>query len=610
MAGKQIKVPNIGDFDAVEVIEILVSAGDTVAQDQALITLESDKATLEVPATAAGKVAAVKVREGDKVAQGDVIVVLEEGDSEEEQEKGGREKAQGGLEEKDGAVATTDTGAGKTAEKKAKGANNNQAKHDQQQAASAQSSRSAEYDCDLLVLGSGPGGYTAAFRAADLGLDVVLVERYPSLGGVCLNVGCIPSKALLHAAKVVDDAAAMAAHGIKFSPPEIDLKKLLGWKQSVVQKLTGGLKGLAKQRKVRVVCGHGQFSGEHELSVATGKKTQTIGFKQAIIAAGSQAVMLPNLPDDERIVDSTGALAPGAIPDSLLVIGGGIIGLEMASVYAGLGSKVDVVEMTDGLIPGADRDLVKPLQKAMRARCRNIWFNTKVTDVKANKKSITASFAGADAPDSGRYEKVLVAVGRRPNGHNIAADAAGVTVSERGFIEVDKQCRTNVEYIFAIGDITGEPQLAHRASHQGKVAAEVAAGQKSAFDARAIPSVVYTDPELAWTGLTEAQAKRDGVAYNKGQFPWAASGRALGMGYSDGLTKILFDKDSGRVLGAGVVGPGAGELITELTLALEMGATAEDIALSIHPHPTLSETVGMAAEAAAGTLTDLYMPKK
>ncbi|MDN5937729.1 MAG: dihydrolipoyl dehydrogenase [Salinisphaera sp.] len=563
---KEIKVPDIGDFDEVEVIEVLVSAGDAVELEQPLITLESDKATMEVPATATGKVAAVKVAEGDKVSQGDVIVVLEEQGQAQPRERSATESRVPSPESRQ------------------------------------------EYDCDLLVLGSGPGGYTAAFRAADLGLDVILVERYASLGGVCLNVGCIPSKALLHAAKVIEDAEVMREHGLRFGTPEIDLGKLLGWKTSVVERLTGGLKGLATKRKVRVVQGEGRFTDDHRVEVE-GKKKQSISFAQAIVAAGSEAAMLPDLPDDPRIVTSTGALSPQELPEDLLVIGGGIIGLELANVYAGLGARVDVVEMTDGLLPGADRDLVTPLGKRMAARCRDIWLNTRVDSVKANNKSLTVNFAGDDAPDARRYQMVLVAVGRRPNGHKIDADAVGIKVDERGFIAVDKQCRSNVNHIFAIGDVTGEPQLAHRASHMGKVAAEAAAGRRAAFDVRAIPSVVYTDPEVAWTGLTETQAKQQGIAFEAGSFPWAASGRALGMAVDDGLTKILFDAENGRVIGAGAVGPGAGELIAELGLAIELGADAEDIALTIHPHPSLSETVGMAAEAAAGTLTDLYLPR-
>ncbi|MES1945358.1 Dihydrolipoamide dehydrogenase of pyruvate dehydrogenase complex, partial [Salinisphaera sp. PC39] len=539
--------------------------------------------------------------EGDKVAEGDVICVLEEAS------ESGEEPAESGGE------ASSESESAETPEesepKQAPTSERRETRNTKQESAPPPKDGDA-YDCDLLVLGSGPGGYTAAFRAADLGLDVVLVERYPSLGGVCLNVGCIPSKALLHAAKVIDDAAVMGRHGVKFGEPEIDLPALLKWKTSVVERLTGGLTGLAKKRKVRVVRGSGRFTGPHAVTVEGDGDPETISFARAIVAVGSYAAMLPGLPDDPRIVDSTGALSPDEIPESLLVIGGGIIGLEMANVYAGLGSKVDVVEMTPGLLPGADRDLVKPLEKRMRERCRHIWLETRVTGVKANPKSLTVSLEGKDVPDSQRYQRVLVAVGRKSNGPHIGADAAGIEVGDAGFIAVDQQCRTNVDHIFAIGDVTGEPQLAHRASHMGKVAAEAAAGQRAAFDARCIPSVVYTDPEVAWTGVTETAAKADGIAYEKGSFPWAASGRALGMGVDEGLTKILFDAETGRAIGAGAVGPGAGELIAELGLAIEMGADAEDIALTVHPHPTLSETVGMAAEAAAGTLTDLYLPPR
>ncbi|WP_349255429.1 dihydrolipoyl dehydrogenase [Spectribacter acetivorans] len=595
---QEIKVPDIGDFDAVEVIEVLVAVGDEVAEEQPLITLESDKATMEVPATSAGRIAEVRVKEGDKVGEGDVIVVLED--------------SGGGAEEKETADSADDAGKNKDKENQSAAAPVAPRASTQQETQNRKHETSAEGapDCDLIVLGAGPGGYTAAFRAADLGLDVVLVERYPALGGVCLNVGCIPSKALLHAAKVVDDAAVMADKGIRFGKPEIELDKLMSWKTSVVERLTSGLVGLAKKRKVRVLQGTARFADAHRVVIEHAGETQHLSFAHAIVAAGSEAVMLPDLPEDERIVTSTGALSPTDLPDSLLVIGGGIIGLEMANVYASLGSKVDVVEMTPDLIPGADRDLVKPLARRMAQRCRHLWTSTKVTGVKANPKSLTVSFDGKDAPDSERYDRVLVAVGRRPNGGRIGADAAGVAVDERGFIAVDAQCRTNVGHIFAIGDITGEPQLAHRASHMGKVAAEVAAGHKAGFDAIGIPSVVYTDPEVAWVGVTEKQAKADGIAVKKGSFPWAASGRALGMGVDEGLTKILFDGETGRVVGAGAVGPGAGELIAELGLAIEMGADAEDIALTVHAHPTLSETVGMAAEASLGTLTDLYLPKR
>lgn len=589
---QQIKVPDIGDFDAVEVIEVLVSAGDTIEEEQALITLESDKATLEVPSTAAGTITQVKVSEGDKIAEGDVIALLETAEA-------SAEDATTTQEDKKPADTTAETpkqpAAGSQPAPRSAPADANQAHH---------------YDCDVLVLGSGPGGYTAAFRAADLGLNAILVERHSKLGGVCLNVGCIPSKALLHSAKVIDDAAAMAAHGVTFGEPNIDLPALLDYKQSVINQLTGGLAGMAKKRKVRVVTGTGTFKDSHTLTVDGADGNSELTFNNAIIAVGSEPVMLPDWPDDDRVWDSEAALAPDKLPKSLLVVGGGIIGLELANVYASHGTAVDIVEMTPKLVPPADRDLVKPLHKRMSDRCDNIWTDTKVTGLKANKKALKASFEGKDAPAAKNYERVLVAVGRRPNGKKIKAEQAGVSVSERGFIEVDNQCRTNVGNIFAIGDVSGEPQLAHRATHQAKVAAECCAGQKSAFDARVIPSVVYTDPEVAWTGVTETQAKADGIDYERAAFPWAASGRAIGMDAQNGQTKILFDTQTGRVIGAGAVGVGAGELITELSLAIEMGCDAEDISLTIHPHPTLSETVGMAAEAQAGTLTDLYLPKK
>jgi len=595
---EEIKVPDIGDFEAVEVIEVLVSAGDIIEQEQALITLESDKATLEVPSTASGTITEVKVSEGDKVAEGDVIALLEPAATADSADASDTAPASA-QENTD--VTSPAVQAPQPAASSAQPA---------AQPAPPASNSTHGYDCDVLVLGSGPGGYTAAFRAADLGLDVVLVERHSKLGGVCLNVGCIPSKALLHSAKVIDDAAAMAAHGVAFGAPKIDLAALMDYKQSVINQLTGGLAGMAKKRKVRVVTGTGTFKDSHTLAVTGADGSSELTFNNAIIAVGSEPVMLPGWPDDDRIWDSEAALSPDKLPKSLLVIGGGIIGLELANVYASHGTAVDIVEMTPDLVPPADRDLIKPLHKRMSARCDHIWTATKVTGLKANKKALKASFEGKDAPATKDYERVLVAVGRRPNGHKIAADSAGVDVSERGFILVDNQCRTNVEHIFAIGDVSGEPQLAHRATHQAKVAAECCAGQKAAFDARVIPSVVYTDPEVAWTGVTEAQAKADGIDYERSAFPWAASGRAIGMDAQNGQTKILFDPQTGRVIGAGAVGVGAGELIAELSLAIEMGCDAEDISLTIHPHPTLSETVGMAAEAQAGTLTDLYMPKK
>lgn len=459
----------------------------------------------------------------------------------------------------------------------------------------------------LVVIGSGPGGYTAAFRAADLGLDVVLVERSPVLGGVCLNVGCIPSKALLHAAKVIDDAAAMAEHGVNFGEPKIDPKKLAGWKDQVVSKLTGGLAVMAKQRKVRVVTGVAKFESAHQLRLDSG---ETIDFEMCIIAAGSEPAILPGLPDDPRIVDSTGALELSLIPKHMLVVGGGIIGLEMACVYSALGSDVSVVELTDSLMPGTDPDLLRPFIKIVKKRYEAIMVSTRVTGMRATVPGIAVSFEGDKAPSMGVYDRVLIAVGRRANGDTLDAEKAGVKVDARGIIAVDKQMRTNVPHIFAIGDLAGGPMLAHKATHEGKVAAEVAAGEKSYFDARAIPSVAYTDPEIAWVGLTELEAKEQGIEYQKSQFPWAASGRALSLGRSEGFTKLLFDKKTKRVLGGAIVGPGAGDLISEICLAIEMGADAADISLTIHPHPTLSETIAFAAEAFEGTLTDLYIPKK
>ncbi|HXS26578.1 MAG TPA: dihydrolipoyl dehydrogenase [Steroidobacteraceae bacterium] len=467
----------------------------------------------------------------------------------------------------------------------------------------------ADRATDLLVLGAGPGGYTAAFRAADLGLKVALVERWPALGGVCLNVGCIPSKALLHAAKVIEDAEAMAANGIAFGKPTLDLEKLRGWKSAVVRKLTGGLKLLAKQRKVEVLQGSGRFASPHILEVSGHSGTERVRFEQCIIAAGSEAIRLPGWPEDPRIIDSAAALElPGM--GRLLVVGGGIIGLEMACVYDALGARVSVVELTPQLMPGCDPDLVRPLEKRIRARYEQVLLATKVTGVEALREGIRVSFAGDRAPEPQVYDRVLVAVGRVPNGKAIDAEAAGVTVNARGFIPTDRQMRTNVPHIFAIGDIAGPPMLAHKASHEAKVAAEVAAGHKSSFDARAIPSVAYTDPEVAWVGVTESEAQAKGLAYKKGLFPWAASGRSLSLGRDDGFTKLLFDPASHRLLGGGIVGPNAGDLVSELALAIEMGADAADIGLTIHPHPTLSETVAFAAEAFEGTLTDLYTPKR
>ncbi len=569
----ELKVPELGDFADVEVIEVLVSPGDTVAVEDPLITLETDKATMDVPASDAGTIASVAVAVGDKVNSGDVVATIE------------------------AAGADTDTVSTRVMEPEeiAAATGVNPVADD------------AEHSAALVVIGAGPGGYTAAFRAADLGMDVILVERWPMLGGVCLNVGCIPSKALLHAAKVVDDAAEMADHGVVFGPPRIDAEKLVDWKNAVVNRLVGGLSQLAKQRKVRVVHGVAKFESPNRLRLDSG---EAIAFEKCIIAAGSEPAMLPNLPDDPRIVDSTGALELAPLPKRLLVVGGGIIGLEMACVYAALGTDVSVVELMDSLMPGTDPDLLRPFLKVVRKRYEAIMVSTRVTGMRATTPGIEVTFDGKDAPSVGVYDRVLVAIGRRANGDKLDADKAGVNVDERGIIAVDKQMRTNVPHIFAIGDLAGGPMLAHKATHEAKVAAEVAAGEKSHFDARTIPSVAYTDPEVAWVGLTETEAKAEGIEYEKAQFPWAASGRALSLGRDEGFTKLLFDKSNGRVLGGAIVGPNAGDLVAEIGLAVEMGADAADVSLTIHPHPTLSETVAFAAEAFEGTLTDLYIPKK
>ncbi len=575
-----IHVPDIGDFAEVEVIEVLVGVGDTVAAEQSLITLESDKASMEVPSPQAGRVAAVKIAVGDRVSEGSAILELEP------MATAPVEQAPVSAEP----VPATSTPT---------------------PAPAKPSGDQADHTCQVLVLGAGPGGYTAAFRAADLGLDVVLVERYPRLGGVCLNVGCIPSKALLHTAAILTEAQEMEAHGITFGKPKIDLDKLRGFKDGVIGQLTKGLAGLAKQRKVRVLHGEARFVSPHELAIDGEGGRELVRFEHAIIAAGSQSARIPGFPyDDPRLVDSTGALELRDIPKRMLVIGGGIIGLEMACVYDALGSKVSVVELTGELIPGADRDLVRPLEKRIRGRYENIWLDTRVTGIEAGKKGLKVGFEGGKAPDHDTFDRVLLAVGRTPNGRLIGADAAGVQVDARGFIPVDRQQRTNVGHIFAIGDVVGQPMLAHKATHEGKVAAEVIAGHKASFDALTIPSVAYTDPEVAWMGLTENEAKTQGIAYEKGVFPWAASGRSLSIGRSEGLTKVLVDPESRRILGAGLVGPNAGELIASAVVALEMGADAEDVGLSIHPHPTLSETLNFACEVVEGTVTDLYAPKK
>ncbi|UCG73372.1 MAG: dihydrolipoyl dehydrogenase [Chromatiales bacterium] len=580
-AAQDILVPDLGDFEDVEIIEVHAKAGDTVVAEDPLITLESDKAAMEVPSPVAGTVTEMLAGVGDRVSTGTLIARVV------------------------AAEAGTGTGPAVTPAEPAT------------PAAAPAPIAAAGYDgrvdqeAEVLVLGAGPGGYTAAFRAADLGLKVTLVERWPVLGGVCLNVGCIPSKALLHAARVIEETQEMADCGIRFGAPEIDRDGLRGWKDKVVSRLVGGLATLAGQRKVTVVQGEGRFLSPHHLEVSGEQGDTVIAFRQCIIAAGSEAAMLPGLPDDPRVIDSTGALELRELPERMLVVGGGIIGLEMACVYDALGVKISVVELTDQLMPGVDKDLLRPFEKRIRKRYEAIMLKTGVTRLDATEAGITVHFDGEQAPDGPQtYGLVLVAVGRKPNGAVIDAGKAGVTVDKRGFIPVDKQQRTNVPHIFAIGDIVGQPMLAHKATHEAKVAAEVAAGEKRFFDARVIPSVAYTDPEIAWIGVTETEAKAQGLKYGKGAFPWAASGRALALARDEGLTKILFDEDTGRIIGGGIVGPNAGDLIAELGLAIEMGCDAEDIGLTIHPHPTLSETVAMAAEAFDGTLTDLYLPKQ
>ena len=586
----EIKVPDIGGHDGVPVIEVLVNVGDKVEKEQSLITLESDKATMEIPSSAAGVIKELKLKVGDEVSEGAVIAVLETSDTAAPAPAPAAPSPAAAAPKAAPAPAPVAAPAPKAA---------------------GASGRTADIECQLLVLGSGPGGYTAAFRGADVGLDTVLVERYETLGGVCLNVGCIPSKALLHAAAVIDEAEAMAAHGVSFGKPKIDIDKLRGFKSKVVGQLTGGLSTMAKQRKVRTVQGVGSFVSPNELEVEGKDGKKLIRFEKAVIAAGSQSVRLPAFPwDDERIMDSTGALELKDVPKKLLVVGGGIIGLEMATVYAALGSEVTVVEFMDQIIPGADADLIKPLAKRLASKVKGIHLKTKVVEAKATKKGIEVSYEGENIPETTLFDRVLVSVGRSPNGNKIGADKAGVAVTERGFINVDTQMRTNVPHIFAIGDLVGQPMLAHKATHEAKVAAEVAAGMKTHFDARVIPSVAYTDPEIAWVGVTEREAKEKGLKIGVGKFPWAASGRALGIDRTEGFTKLLFDEETHRVVGGGIVGPHAGDLISEIALAIEMGSEAADIGLTIHPHPTLSESVGMAAEAYEGTITDLYMPKK
>ncbi|MBY4711790.1 dihydrolipoyl dehydrogenase [Burkholderia cepacia] len=581
----EVKVPDIGDFSGVDVIEVNVKPGDVIEKEQTLITLESDKASMEVPSDVAGTVKEVKVKAGEKVSQGTVIAIVE---------------------------ASAGAAAPAKAPEAAKPAAAAPAPAAPASAPQAGSySGAADIECDMLVLGAGPGGYSAAFRAADLGMKTVLVERYSTLGGVCLNVGCIPSKALLHTSLVVEEAAALASHGITFGKPEVDLDKLRDFKGGVVKKLTTGLAGMAKARKVEVVTGVGAFVDPFHMEVQGENGKKVVRFKQAIIAAGSQAVKLPFMPEDPRVVDSTGALELRQLPKRMLVIGGGIIGLEMATVYSTLGAEIDVVEMMDGLMMGADRDLVKVWEKYNAKRFGNVMLKTKTVGAEAKEDGIYVKFEGEKAPaEAQRYDLVLVAVGRSPNGKKIGADKAGVAVTDRGFIDVDKQMRTNVPHIFAIGDIVGQPMLAHKAVHEGHVAAEAAHGEKAYFDALQIPSVAYTDPEVAWAGKTEDQCKAEGIKYGKAVFPWAASGRAIANGRDEGFTKLIFDEETHRVIGGAIVGLNAGDLISEVCLAVEMGADAEDIGKTIHPHPTLGESVGMAAELYEGVCTDLPPQRK
>ena len=586
----EVKVPDIGGFKDVDVIEVMVKPGDKVDKEQGLVTLETDKAAMDVPSPAAGTVKDVKLKKGDKASEGTLVVTLE-------------------VEEA-AAITPAKKEAAKPAAAPAPQSTKPEALKPAPAANVPEYKGNHDIECQMLVIGSGPGGYAAAFRAADLGLQTLLVEKYAVLGGVCLNVGCIPSKALLHAAKVIEDAEAMAENGLVFGKPSIELDKLRGFKNKVVKKSIDGLAMLAKQRKVQVVQGYAKFLGpQHVATVLDGKQT-VIKFEQCIIAAGSSVTRIPGLPDDPRIMDSTGALELQELPERMLVIGGGIIGLEMACVYDALGVKVTVVELTETLIPGADRDVVRPLEQRIKKRYEQILLGVKVAKLEATKQGIKATFEGANAPEPQTYGRVLVAVGRRPNGKLLDAEKAGVTVDERGFIPVDRQMRTSSGNIFAIGDVIGNPMLAHKASHEGHIAAEVAAGHKRFFDARVIPSVAYTDPEIAWVGLTELEANAKGIKYGKAVFPWAASGRARSIDRTDGLTKLLFEEGTERLIGAATAGVNAGELIGELALAIEMGANAEDIALTIHPHPTLNESVMLAAEVFEGTVTDMYAPRR
>ncbi len=585
---KEVLVPDIGDFEAVEVIEVPVNDGDRIQLEDTLITLESDKATIDIPSPYSGTVKNVSTKIGDKVSQGDLILTLE-------------------IEIK---TAAAEHPASDTDITETTAANVN---HESQTDTSVQEQidmQRGELHCEVVVLGGGPGGYTAAFRAADLGKQTILIERYETLGGVCLNVGCIPSKALLHIAKVISEISELKEQGLDLGTSNVNIKSVGQYAVNIVNKLTTGLKAMAKQRKVEVVHGTGKFISANMIEIdGAGGKT-TISFEHAIIAAGSQPTTIPSFPDDPRIMDSTGALLLDEIPERLLVIGGGVIGLEMAAVYEALGSKITIVEMLDALISECDKDIIRPLQKRITKRYENIYLSTAVTEIKAAKNHLEVSYDGKKAPKSERFDAILLSVGRRPNGLKIGAENAGVNVSEQGFIPVDDQQRTNIQNIFAIGDIVGQPMLAHKATHEGKVAAEVISGLKRGFDNRVIPSVAYTDPEVAWVGVTESEAKEKGMDYGKGVFPWAASGRSLSLGRDEGITKVLFDNVSNRIIGAAIVGPNAGDLIAECALAIEMGADAEDIGLTIHPHPTLSETIGFAAEIFEGTITDLYIPKR
>ena len=599
MSTIEVKVPNIGDFKEVEVIELMVKVGDTIKVDQSLVTVESDKASMEIPASHAGVVKELKVKVGDKVAEGSPLLVLEES----------------GADAAPAAAPAAAAPAAASAPAPAAPAPAAAPAAAPAPAPAGSYAGQVDVECEMMVLGAGPGGYSAAFRAADLGMNTVLIERYATLGGVCLNVGCIPSKALLHVAAMIDEAASMSKHGVTFAQPNVDIDGLRAYKDKVVGKMTGGLAGMAKARKVTVVQGIGQFVGPNhiEVTAADGSK-KVVGFKKAIIAAGSSVVKLPFVPEDPRIVDSTGALELRGVPKKMLVIGGGIIGLEMAHVYSTLGARIDVVEMMDGLMQGPDRDMVKVWQKFNEHRFDKIMIKTKTVGVEALPEGIKVTFAaaeaGAAAPEPQLYDMVLVAVGRSPNGAKIAADKAGVTVTDRGFIPVDGQMRTNVPHIFAIGDLVGQPMLAHKAVHEAHVAAEAAHGEKSYFDVKVIPSVAYTDPEVAWVGMTEDEAKAKGVKLEKGHFPWAASGRAVANGRDEGFTKLLFDAETHRIVGGGIVGTHAGDMIGEIALAIEMGADGVDIGKTIHPHPTLGESIGMAAEVYEGVCTDLPPPRK